>query len=223
MTGGGPAVAAAPAYPAAARTGAPAGLLLAAGAGRRFGGPKALARYGGETLAGRGARLLADAGCAPVVVVLGAAADEVRAALHSSQPGLPETVVAADWESGMGASLRVGLAALDGRAPACVVALADQPLVTPAAVDRLTAAWRGGATAAVAAYRGAARNPVLLDASVWSAVAEAAVGDAGARGWLRAHPELVTAVECGDVASADDVDTPEMLAALPPVPPPAVT
>lgn len=182
-----------------------AGLVLAAGAGTRFGGPKALVPLEGEPLVVRAVRTLTLAGCDPVVVVVGASAAAVSALV-------PVAVVATDWESGMGASLRAGLAALT--APACVVMLVDQPLVTAAAVARLVAAWSDGAVAAVATYGGEPRNPVLLDASVWSDVAELAVGDVGARPWLRAHPELVVAVPCGDVGAAADVDTVEDLSQI---------
>ena len=188
-----------------------AGLLLAAGAGRRMGGPKALVELSGEPLVRRGIELLRAGGCDPVVVVVGASAEAVRPLCGGAQ-----VVEAAGWESGMGASLRAGLGALDTdpRAQACVVALVDQPLVTAVAVDRLRAAHADGATAAVATYDGRARNPVLLDRSTWADVSAAAVGDEGARGWLRAHPDLVRSVDCTDVGAPDDLDTPADLAAL---------
>ena len=181
-----------------------AGLLLAAGAGTRMGGPKALLPYDGEPLVRRGERLLRDGGCDPVLVVVGAAADEVAALVD-------RTVVAPDWETGLGASLRAGLSALPDDCDACVVALVDQPLVTAEAVRRLVAA---GGPAAVASYGGRGRNPVLLGRSTWSGVAATAVGDEGARPWLRAHPDLVTLVPCDDVGSAFDLDTPEDLDAV---------
>ena len=185
-----------------------AGLLLAAGSGSRFGGPKALVVFDGELLVKRGERLLRDGGCDPVLVVVGARADEVLA--HVSRP-----VVAADWETGMGASLRAGLAALANTdATAVVVALADQPNVGPQSVSRLIAAHDGGAQAAVATYAGKPRNPVLLARPTWSEVAALALGDTGARPWLRTHPELVTAVPCDGTGSSEDIDTPHDLAAL---------
>ncbi len=99
-------------------------------------------------------------------------------------------------------------------AGAAVVALVDQPLVGPQAVRRLIAAHRDGAGVVVAAYRGVPRNPVLLAREHWAEVIERAVGDVGARPFLRAHPELVTLVECGDIGDPADADTPADLAAL---------
>ena len=189
-----------------------AGLLLAAGAGRRMGGPKALLELDGEPLVRRGVRLLTDGGCDPVVVVVGASAPQVRPLCDGAR-----VVEAQQWQTGMGASLRAGLAVLHEDSPtagACVVALVDQPHVTAVVVERLRAALAAGATAAVATYAGRARNPVLLDRSTWPDVSAAAVGDEGARSWLRAHPELVVQVDCTDVGSPDDLDTPADLAAL---------
>ena len=97
---------------------------------------------------------------------------------------------------------------------AVVVALADQPLVGAEAVARLIAAYRDGATVAVAAYDGQARNPVLLARECWADVIAMATGDQGARTFLRARPNLVTAVECGDTGRPDDIDTPADLARI---------
>jgi CTP:molybdopterin cytidylyltransferase MocA len=182
-----------------------AGLILAAGAGSRLGQPKALLRLGDELLLDRAVWTLGQAGCAPVVVVLGASAQEAAAAISST--GV-EIVPNPDWATGMGSSLRAGLASLTGRADAAVVSLVDQPGMTAATVERLVAAWRADGRAAVATYGGAPRNPVLLPAATWAQVAASAVGDQGARAWLRAHPGQVSEVACDDVGSADDIDTP---------------
>lgn len=187
------------------------GLLLAAGGGRRFGGPKALAVLDGERFVERGARLLAQAGCAPVAVVLGAEVARVRA---EADLGGVDVVVNPDWQTGMASSLRRGLDALAGRCDAVVVALADQPLVGVACVERLVAAWRAGAVAAVATYEGLPRNPVLLDRSTWDEASAAAVGDAGARAFLRSAAAPVTEVACDGTGQPDDVDTPADLAGL---------
>ena len=180
-----------------------AGILLAAGNGSRLGQPKATVRLAGSTLAERGVELLRAGGSAPVIVVTGAVPVEIPGVLAVHNP---------DWTSGMGSSLATGLRALaSGDAGAAVIALADQPLVGAEAVRRLVAADSGGAPVAVAAYDGKPRNPVLIARAHWPAVIELATGDAGARPFLRAHPDLITLVECGDTGSPDDVDTPEDL------------
>jgi nicotine blue oxidoreductase len=186
-----------------------AGLVLAAGAGRRLGGPKALVEIDGSLLVERAVRLLTDGGCGDVVVVLGASAEEVvgRARLAGARP-----VIAASWEQGQGASLRAGLAAVAATAAdAVIVALVDQPWVGVDAVRRLRRAGEAGATAAVATYDGQPRNPVLLARVTWEAVGASAVGDIGARAWLRANPEQVVAVACDGTGDPRDVDTPEDL------------
>ncbi|MBX6385464.1 MAG: nucleotidyltransferase family protein [Microbispora sp.] len=182
-----------------------AGLLLAAGGGSRFGGPKALVEFEGERLADRGVRLLAEGGCRPVLIVLGAADVPVAGVVVVRNPG---------WAAGLGSSLRAGLRALPPDAPAVVIALADQPLVRPGAVRRLIAAFEAGARVAVATYGGAPRNPVLIAREHLAEVAALAEGDVGARAFLRAHPELVTAVPCDDVGDPADVDTPADLQRL---------
>ena len=182
-----------------------AGILLAAGAGKRLGTPKALVELGGSRLVDRGTGLLRDGGAEPVIVVLGAARADVAGALTVHNP---------DWATGMGSSLAVGLRAAPDDCAAAVIALADQPLIGPAAVRRLIAAHEAGAQVVAAAYAGKPRNPVLLARQHWPEVLERAVGDAGARPFLRAHPELVTLVECADVGSPDDLDTPADLTRL---------
>jgi len=175
-----------------------AGILLAAGQGSRLGRPKALVEIGGESLARRGVALLRDGGAAPIVVVTGAVAVDLPGVLAVHNP---------QWRSGMGSSLAAGLATVPDTCAAAVIALVDQPLIVPEAVRRLIAAYAAGASVAVAAYQGAPRNPVLLAREHWVAVVDLAVGDAGARPFLRAHPELVTLVECGDTGRPDDLDT----------------
>jgi nicotine blue oxidoreductase len=187
-----------------------AGLLLAAGGGSRLGGPKAMVEFRGERLIDRGVRLLADGGCDPVVAVLGAVVVPVPGAVM---------VRNSDWATGMGSSLRAGLRSLPDQVNAVVVALVDQPLVRPAAVRRLIGAYAAGATVAVAAYGGAPRNPVLIAREHFAEVGALAQGDVGARPFLRAHPELVTVVPCDDVGDPADIDTPEDLRALGPLPP----
>lgn len=179
-----------------------AGLVLAAGEGRRFGGPKALALLDGERLVDRAVRTLSAAGCAPLVVVSGAAELVVAGARVVPNPL---------WHSGMGSSLRAGLAALRADdVAATVVMLVDTPWLSAQAVRRLVD--RGaGFPAAIATYGGRRGHPVLLAAEVWDQVAELAVGDTAARAWLRACPDLVREVDCTGLGSPRDVDHPEDL------------
>jgi nicotine blue oxidoreductase len=184
-----------------------AGLLLAAGAGTRIGTPKALLELDGETLLARGVRLLRAAGLDPVVVVLGAAAEQARGLVAEA-----EVVVADDWATGQGASLRAGLRAL-GAAEGVVVTLVDEPGLSPEAVTRVLAAASEG-DAAQATYDGRPGHPVYLHRRVWDEVAAAATGDEGARVWMRAHREQVVLVPCDGLGQGDDVDDLDDLARL---------
>jgi nicotine blue oxidoreductase len=182
-------------------------VLLAAGQGSRFGRPKALVELDGQTLAERGVSTLRAGGADPVLIVTGAAQVELGRAYQV------RTVYNREWRTGMGSSLRAALRALADPdvgpdVGAAVVALADQPLVGATAVRRLIAAYQAGATVAVAAYDGRPRNPVLLAREHWPEVIAMATGDQGARAFLRARPDLVTLVECGDTGRPDDIDTP---------------
>jgi CTP:molybdopterin cytidylyltransferase MocA len=180
-----------------------AGLVLAAGAGRRYGMAKALVAYHGRLLVQRAADTLRDGGCARTLVVLGAAAEQVRAAA----PDL-ETIINPDWPTGMGSSLRAGLAALAGTpATAVVVLLVDMPGVTPAAVRRI-AALAGPHALAVGGYGERRGHPVLLGSAHWAGVSATALGDRGARDYLREHAGSVTVVPVGDVADDADLDVP---------------
>lgn len=181
-----------------------AGIVLAAGGGRRFGGPKAVVRvggdgpHGGERLVDRGVRVLREGGCEPVVAVLGAAVTEVA--------GADAVVVNDRWAEGMGTSLQAALAApvLDGAA-AVVVVLADQPWLATSAV-RAVAAGADASSLVTATYDGERGHPVLLGRDHWAGVAAMAAGDTGARAYLAAYAGLVREVPCE--GSAADVDEP---------------
>jgi CTP:molybdopterin cytidylyltransferase MocA len=178
----------------------PAGLLLAAGAGRRFGTPKALVA---DWLT-RGIDALAAAECGPVVVVLGAAQQQARERLH----GRAVTVaVAEDWSVGLSASLRAGIAALPADAPAAVVTLVDLADVGESVVRRVLEKGAGTATLTRATYHRRPGHPVVLGRDHWSGILAAAHGDVGARAYF--DRRAVALVECGDLASGRDIDWPD--------------
>jgi nicotine blue oxidoreductase len=182
-----------------------AGLVLAAGAGRRYGRPKALVERGGRLLVDRAVDTARAGGCGPVVVVLGAAADRVRAAARLEGCTVVENPA---WDTGMGSSLRAGLSALAGSAAvAALVLLVDMPGVTAEAVRRV-AAHAGPAALASAGYGERRGHPVLLGRDHWSGVATLAVGDVGARPYLAGHARDLRVVPCGDVADDLDLDRP---------------
>jgi CTP:molybdopterin cytidylyltransferase MocA len=181
-----------------ANTGAAAGVLLAAGAGIRYGKPKVLAADG-EWLKGAVAALRGG-GCDDVVVVLGAAIVDV--------PGPGRAVVADDWADGLAASLRAGIAAVTpGHAEYAVLHTVDTPDVGAPVVQRVLAAARSSAHGiARAVYRGVPGHPVVIARTHWDELVEQARGDEGGRGFLRLHANAVVAVECSDLASGTDVD-----------------
>lgn len=176
-----------------------------------MGTPKALLRDGdGLLFATRAISVLRDGGCSRVVVVVGAKSAQVTALLRET-PGDDEIVVAEDWDEGMGASLRSGLRAVwDTDAGCAIVSLVDLPDVGAPVVRRLleTAGCETGVLAR-AAYDAVPGHPVLLGRDHWAGVMAAAHGDRGARDYLTAHvPALV---ECGDLATGHDADTPDQL------------
>lgn len=203
-----------------------------------MGRPKALVELDGTPLVRRALAALVDGGCSPLVVVVGAQAEDVAALVGDDAL----VVTAEDWASGMGASLRAGLAALAGMTEqtgkagqagkagsagiagqagkagsagpsAAVVHLVDLPGVGPEAIARLAAAATGPEVLARAVYGGRPGHPVLIGRAHWDAVRAEATGDQGARGYLAGHPGLEM-VECGDIADPRDVDTPGALEAF---------
>jgi len=197
------------------------GVVLAAGAGTRLGlGPKALLPYRGRPLVEAIAGTLLDGGCREVVVVLGAGAAQVEAAARLDGC---RVLTNPEWESGMGSSFLLGNQAADP-ADHLLIALVDQPGLTPESVHRLLSSHRPGRITA-AAYRRRDSNdgggtalrrghPLLIDASLREAVCATVTGDAGARGFLHSHPDLVDEVDCSDQSTGEDVDTPDQLGLL---------
>lgn len=174
------------------------GIVLAAGAGSRSGGAKAL-RRDAEGVPWAALAVGALAACDRVVVVLGAAAAEAR----SLVPPSASVAVAADWATGLSASLRVGLTAGAG-ADAALVTLVDLPGLPAAAVDRVLAPGVAPGVLRRAVYGGRPGHPVLLGADHWSAALAAATGDSGAGGYLSERGADL--IECGDLWDGRDLD-----------------
>jgi CTP:molybdopterin cytidylyltransferase MocA len=182
------------------------GLVLAAGAGTRFGAQKQLAELDGLPLLEHSLRTMTSAPVGRVVVVLGSSGDEIAAAvdLHGADP-----IFCLRWEEGQSASLACGLAEL-ADCEALVVTLGDQPRVSPDAIRRVIAA-RSGAAAVRATYGGNPGHPVLLERELFGRLRNVS-GDKGARNLLLSVPVLDVA--CDDLGGGEDVDTPAELDAL---------
>ncbi|WP_461049378.1 nucleotidyltransferase family protein [Terrabacter koreensis] len=226
--------------------------MLAAGAGRRMGGPKALVRRSPDepTLVESAVHLLHAGGCAGVTVVVGAAATEVTDIVKALGRDI-DVVTCPDWDEGMGASLRAGLTALarsthegEGCVDAVLVTLVDLPDLTPEVVARVLdvpahvdnahsdhvdeAEQPDAAQHALdlratsdpelraqlkrAAYGGVPGHPALIGRDHWEEIAATATGDQGARTYFRTHDHEL--VECGDLATGRDADTPDALNTL---------
>ena len=191
-----------------------AGVLLAAGGSRRLGSPKQLLTLQGETLVVRAARGLVAAGCSPVLVVIGAHADQIRDAVSM----LPVTCVEnTRWERGMGTSIACAVTALtEGlgvRVPAALIATCDMPMVTVDHLQLLLAASGQGELRVASAYPGADGAPVrgipaVLPRADWPALATLD-GDQGARALLRDAETLTVSLRQGMF----DIDTPADVAA----------
>jgi CTP:molybdopterin cytidylyltransferase MocA len=175
---------------------APAGVVLAAGAGRRFGGAKQLALYKGRPLVEHPIRALEEAGVRRIAVVLGAYADRICA---EADLGAAEIVICEDWDEGQAASLRCAVAHFATTADAILVVLGDEPGLRPEAIRRVLAAD----PPARAFYDGRPGHPVVLPSRLFGAVGTLR-GDRGARDLLAdAH-----IVDCTDLGPVPDIDTP---------------
>jgi CTP:molybdopterin cytidylyltransferase MocA len=177
-----------------------AGLILAAGESRRMGGfPKALLDYHGERFLARLSRLFAER-CAPVIVVLGAHAAEIRAALPA--PAGVRYVDNPDWRDGQTSSFLRGLAAIPHDSPGVLFTLTDHPAVAPETLDALLA---GAGRLRIPRYRGERGHPIWFSRDLIPELLALPPGGA-ARDVIRAHyPEAVW-LETGDAGILADID-----------------
>lgn len=172
-----------------------AGIVLAAGAGTRFGGPKAPFEFEGERLVDRAVRTLREAGCDPVYTILGAWEGHVDDCL---------VIVNHGWEEGMGSSLRIGLkwARAASDADSAVVILVDQPGITATGIRRVIEA---PGSLVQATYDDRPGHPVLLGKEHWQPLIDVVADDSGARDYLAAASGLVR-VDISDVCDDTDLD-----------------
>ena len=184
-----------------------AGIVLAAGAGTRFGGGKQLAELDGRPLVEHALRTMVASPVSRVVVVLGAGAEDIIGGvdLHGAEPVLCER-----WEEGQAASLACGLAEVTD-CDAVVVTLGDQPRMSPDAIRRVIANRGGGAEAVRATYSGEPGHPVLLERELFERLRDV-TGDHGARNLLISVS--TREVPCDDLGGGEDVDTAAQLDAL---------
>jgi molybdenum cofactor cytidylyltransferase len=190
-------------------------ILLAAGGSTRMGQPKQLLQYKGQSLLRRATEQAVSAGCDPIVVVLGAEADRMKAELTD----LPvKTIENPNWPRGMGTSIRAGLAVIlpspstrgegkgEGSPPAVIITLCDQHLIDAAALRKLIDAYQSTARPLIAAqYAGTLGVPALFSPKFLPALAALPDGS-GAKQLLQAHAADVLPIPL-EVA-ATDIDTP---------------
>ena len=189
-------------------------VILAAGASRRYGSPKQLARYRGETLVARSVRLAHKAGAEAVCVVLGYRADAIRRALQESgaiRIGT-STVRNPRWRDGMGRSLACGVRALDRNTRGVLVCLTDQPLLRVEDLAALVLAWRASPRSVVASrYAGKLGVPAVFCRSHFRAL-KSLSGDRGAQELLASSKDVLSMPM---PLAAADIDDPGHLSGLP--------
>ena len=181
-----------------------AALVLAAGAGSRFGGRKLLATYQGAPLLHAALAAACAAPVAGITIVTGSDADAVGDAARAFDPGLT-LVHAADHAEGMAASLRAGVASLGPEVEAVFVFLGDMPRVPHAVLGPLAEAVAAGAPAAAPVFGGRRGNPVVLSRALFDDVARL-TGDVGARPILQGLGARLALIEAPDDGVLFDVD-----------------
>ncbi|WKG09184.1 nucleotidyltransferase family protein [Nocardia sp. PE-7] len=182
------------------------GIVLAAGAGTRYGKPKALADDGAWLRSAITA--LRDGGCDPVIVALGATGPDPDAL------GLPadtEWRWVADWATGLSATVRAGLrAALEKDTRYVAFLPVDTPDIGADVVARVLAAARSSQSGlARAVFNDTPGHPVVIENKHWEAISEVTAGDVGAGSYLGGRQDMVC-VTCDDLATGTDRDFPEV-------------
>lgn len=169
-------------------------LILAAGASTRLGKPKQLLQYQGQSFLRHTAKVGLASGCQPIIVVLGAQAEQLRSEVHD----LPVTLVEnPDWASGISASIRVGLEALQDQGQmleAAIVTLCDQPFISALLISQLVDCYWGTGKCIIASQYGETIGvPALFDLTLFPDLM-LLKGDTGAKSLIQQLMPEVTAV-----------------------------
>jgi molybdenum cofactor cytidylyltransferase len=191
-------------------------VVLAAGMSRRMGTPKQLLRIDGETILERTLKNVRASVAGEIVLVLGHAADSVEKEISTDRVKIVHNQ---NYQQGMGTSLRAGLAAVDARASAALIVLADQPFVRPETLNQLiechqesqlqkSGPQESGPQIIIPMYKGFRGNPVLLDRSVFPEL-KTLSGDVGCRAIFGSHTENICKLAVNDIGILLDIDSQE--------------
>jgi 4-nitrophenyl phosphatase len=184
-----------------------ASIILAAGAGSRFGEPKQLLDWEGQPLIAHAADTAWMAGLQPVIVVVGARADDVALAVASRPIQLVRNY---RWQEGLSSSLYTGIAALPAETDAALIMSIDQPLITPRLLQQIMARWHESGQEIVVPQtaEGQPSNPVLFSSRYFSELA-GLQGDVGGRVLLERYAERIAYLPIDNPYTLMDIDTPE--------------
>ena len=184
-------------------------VILAAGASTRFGSPKQLIRFQGQTLLQRVLASASEISASHVTLVLGAHAAEIVATLPSGQATV---LINREWQEGIASSLRAAVRALPGACDAVLILLGDQPLVSAAGLERLAAAYRRNPRQVIASrYDGITGVPAIFPRWCFNDLCELR-GDQGARALINRYSDHV--IGLAHPEAAVDIDEPEDLLGL---------
>jgi len=184
-------------------------IVLAAGLSSRMGEPKPLVPIDGQPSLSHVLSALKQAGVETPIVVLGAAAEEIRAAVDLSDCRVRVNPAP---EEGLSSSLRLGLEAVEADAAGALIAMSDMPALRPETIRSVIALADNGAQIAAPVFEGRRGFPVFLARALFSELAATLAGDVGARAFLKRHPQLLMTVEVDDPGSVQDFDRAEDLA-----------
>jgi molybdenum cofactor cytidylyltransferase len=178
-------------------------IVLAAGGSSRFGEPKQLLTFRGETLVRRAVRAATEAGCSPVVLIVGESGSAIRENLREAPAAIVENP---EWQRGLGTSIRTGMRHLTDSTDAVVLLTCDQPFVGPAIVAELIEAHeKTGKSIIASGYANTLGVPALFARSCFDDLL-ALPDESGAKSLIAARPNDIASIVFDE--GAIDIDTP---------------